>query len=542
MTQPPGPDESTGPAQPSEPVPPVDSGQPRTVPLPGESGPEAEGVAPPVPGAAAGEAGSDGAASVDGSEVGAGDGARIRPPVPAAQEHGAGAYGQPGHPGQPQHPGQLGYPGQPPYPGQPGQPGQPQYPGQPGHPGQSPYQGQPGYQGQPPYPGQPYYPGQAGYPGQGQFGYPGQAGAYGAPQYPAGAYDQSQGYGGVYDPSQAYAIYQMVPVAGVIGEGDPLVSPDFAGWWRRSMAILRRGWDKLALLQLIGLAVVLAYSVPLSLVSLDLSGDLSRTDPVTGAPVPPDPGQVFPALGLILLGSFVGVFVSFVVSIASNHVAVAIAAGVRPRLGAALLLAARRVFPLLGWQVLAGLIVCVGFCACFLPAIYLAAVFTLLPAVVTFERGGSAISRCFKLFHQDLGASISRIATTIALGAAAAFVGAIISIIVQGGTGGASALSLEPVGVTGADGKFVLGVVLASVVSEVIARAGAVVTAPMSLATYADMRARVEGLSTATLASEIGLAPDAGQYNGQQPEQPPVPVQGQQPEQGSDQDWMPPNR
>ncbi|MFF5226810.1 hypothetical protein [Dactylosporangium sp. NPDC000521] len=527
MTQPPGPDESTGPARPSEPVTPaesgqpVDSGQPPTAPLPGEAGPQAEGAAAPVPAAAGGETEQPGHPGHPG-----------QPPAP----------GQPGHPGQPPAPGQPGHPGQPQQagqPGLPGHPGQPQYPGQPTYPGQPPFAGQPGYPGQPQYPGQPTYPGQAPYPGQ--------AGAYGQPQYPSGGYDQSQGYGGVYDPSQAYAVYQMTPVSGLyagqIGEGDPLVSPDYSGWWRRSMAVLGRGWQKLALLQLIGLAVTLAYSVPLSLASLGLTDELSRTDPVTGAPVAPDFGQLFPAVGLIVLGAFVGVFVSFVIAIASNHVVVTIAAGLRPRFGAALLLAARRVFPLLGWQVLAGMIVIAGICACILPAIYLSAVFTLLPAVVTFERGTSAISRCFKLFHQDLGASIGRIATTIGLGVAVGFVASIVSALVQGGTAGASSLSLQPMEVTGADGTIVLGVVLAAIVSEVIARAGAVVTAPMSLATYADMRARLDGLSTATLANEIGLAPEPGHpYQGQQPEQPPVSVQEQQPGQGSDQDWMPPNR
>ena len=154
-------------------------------------------------------------------------------------------------------------------------------------------------------------------------------------------------------------------------------------------------------------------------------------DPDTGAPVMPDFGKLFGVLGLTLVGSFLAIMVTFAVAIACNHVAVSVAAGLQPRLGAALGLAVRRVFPLIGWQILAGLIILVGICACVLPAIYLSAVFMLLPAVVTFERGGSAISRCFKLFHQDLGASISRIATIAGIGIGIGVVAYIINMLIQ---------------------------------------------------------------------------------------------------------------
>jgi len=82
-------------------------------------------------------------------------GAPQAPGIPAPGMPGAGPYGQPQYPGQPQQ-----YPGQPPAPGH-AAPGQPT-PGQPG-PGQPPYGGQPGFppagpQGPPPPPGGPWPP------------------------------------------------------------------------------------------------------------------------------------------------------------------------------------------------------------------------------------------------------------------------------------------------------------------------------------------------------------------------------------------------
>jgi hypothetical protein len=376
------------------------------------------------------------------------------------------------------------------------------------------------------------------------------------PQYPAGGYDQSQQYGTQYDPSQPYVIYQAMPAGGVfaggIGEGDPLISPDYSGWWRRSVAIVKQGWRSLAVLQLIGFVVSLLFSVPQALLLLNLSQDLTTAsttvDPDTGAPVAPDLSSVFPVIGLTLVGLFLTIMVGFAVAIACNHVAVSVAAGLRPRLGAALGLAVRRMFPLLGWQILAGLLVLLGVCACILPAIYLSAVFMVLPVVVTFERGGSAISRCFKLFHQDLGASIGRIATIGGITFGIAVVAYVISTIIQAAAGGPAfdpQITDNGNGITsfGDFGTgYLVAVVAGAVVSDLLSRAGAVLTATLTMTAYADLRARVEPLTTAVLANEAGLAPTYPQPQpGQQ--QPGQQQYGQeQYGQAPDSDWMPPNR
>ena len=56
-------------------------------------------------------------------------------------------------------------------------------------------------------------------------------------------------------------------------------------------------------------------------------------------------------------------------------------------------------------------------------------------------------------------------------------------------------------------GALVAGLIASSVVSGLIDAAGAVLTSVLTLTAYADLRARIEPLSTATLAAEIGLTP-----------------------------------
>ncbi|GAA3188602.1 hypothetical protein ACFO1B_10400 [Dactylosporangium siamense] len=399
-----------------------------------------------------------------------------------------------------------------------------------------------------PQPGYPQYPGQPTpqYPGQPTPQYPGQpTPQYPGPQYPAGGYDQSQPYPVQYDPSQPYVIYQAMPTGGMfhgaIGEDDPLVSPDYAGWWRRSLAIVRQAWQPLVALQFIGFLVALAVGAPQALLALKLDSELGAmgtgVDPDTGAPVMPDLGKLFQVFGLTLAGSFLAIVVALVVNIACNHVAVSVAAGLRPRLGAALALAGRRLFPLIGWQFLAGLIIALGVCACVLPAIYLVAVFMLLPAVVTFERGGSAISRCFKLFHQDLGASIARIATIGGISIGVGVVAYIINLIIQT-VPGQPTFDPDSSSLFGGIGAgFVVAVVIGAAVAQLMSSGAAVLTAPLTLTAYADLRARIEPTTTAILANEAGLAPTYPQP--QYPDQPPPPQAGPD---ASGSDWMPPNR
>jgi hypothetical protein len=281
---------------------------------------------------------------------------------------------------------------------------------------------------------------------------------------------------------------------------DPLISPDAAGWWRRSIAIVRAGWTQLAAIQAIGAAVQVVVQVPLMLYVASRRDQLIPTVQSDGATAgSPDVTGLFAFLGLSLIVAFAAIVIGAVVTIATIQVGVAIAAGGQPRLGPALLAALRRAFPLLGWQMLAGLVMAAGLCACVLPIFYLLAVFTILPAVVTFERT-NAISRCFRLFHGSLGPAVGRIAAILGIGIGAAVVSSILSGIV-GAAAGASA-GLAPTAAS--NGASVAATVVSVLISAVIARGTGVLTGPLTLTAYADLRARIEPLTTQTLLAELG--------------------------------------
>src|SRR5687767_9238575 len=64
---------------------------------------------------------------------------------------------------------------------------------------------------------------------------------------------------------------RFVPSAGYTLPGqlqqpgyDPLISPDYNGWWSRSIAIVKRGWKPLAGLQAVGLAIALVVQAPIA--------------------------------------------------------------------------------------------------------------------------------------------------------------------------------------------------------------------------------------------------------------------------------------
>lgn len=276
---------------------------------------------------------------------------------------------------------------------------------------------------------------------------------------------------------------------------DPLISPDAAGWWRRSVAIVSVGWMHLAAIQAIGAAVQVMVEVPLKLYIASRPTPMLFADPSAGTtPDPPNVTALLEPLGLSLTAVFAATVIGTVVAIATMQVGVVIAAGGQPRLGPALLAAARRTFPLLGWQMVAGLVVAAGLCACVLPALYLLAVFTILPAVVAFERT-NAISRCLGLFRGNVGPAVGRTATIIGIGVAAGIVTTIFTRLI-GATGFAPTAASTSVSIA--------ATVMSTVIGAITARSSAILTGPLTLTAYADLRARIEPLTTQTLLAELG--------------------------------------
>jgi hypothetical protein len=363
--------------------------------------------------------------------------------------------------------GPQAYPPQSPPPGQYGAP----QPGQYGAP-------QPGAYGSP------AQPGQYGAPPPGQYGAP-QPGQYGAPQ--PGAYGTpAGGYGGGYGapPPSGYG----TPLAA----NDPLISPDYGGWWQRAMAIVKNGLRPLILVQVVGLLVPLVLQVPAAVLLALAANDLVDTTDAA------DTGQLFAVFGLTFLGVFVAIIVSAIVTIAAIQIATSVAVGVQPQVGTAIRVALRRAFPLLGWGILAGLLVAVGLCACVLPGLYLACVFTVLPAVVAFERS-NAIGRCFSLFHGSLGPAFGRVLTIIAVSLVAGVAGAAIGRGIES----AFAAALDN------NAGLIAGAVGSTLVSAVFTGAAAILSGPLTLTAYADLRSRIEPLNANVLAQEIGVGAPA---------------------------------
>jgi hypothetical protein len=291
-------------------------------------------------------------------------------------------------------------------------------------------------------------------------------------------------------PPGAQQAHPWPSVAGPGGPVDPLISPDYAGWWERSINLVKRFWQPLVILQAIGAVAGLIVLIPFGIYSIGIASKLPQTGQVNDANINDFMGSYFAFIGVALIGVVLAGLISILVELASLRLLASGVAGGPADVGTALRGALPRVLPVIGWGILGGLLVLVGLCLCIIPGLYVGAVLVVLPAVVLFERGG-AIGRCFKLFNGNFGASLARVATIWGIGLVAALVGITISAIFSGVFGGT------------ATNPSVAAEVAGSVVQVILTGALGVLLAPLTLTTYADMRARVEPLSTAVLASEL---------------------------------------
>jgi hypothetical protein len=317
---------------------------------------------------------------------------------------------------------------------------------------------------------QPAQPGPPGYPP-----YPGQAGPPGYPGYPS---------------------YPAQPMQVQFDPTDPLVSNDYNGWFQRAVAIIKAGWKPLARLQAIILAPLLLLLIPMNIVAglqqRSFNEDLLRSteaDPFSAFNVT----SLLAASGIVIVVSILSAIWVGAGTLATARMVVTIATGGHPSAGAALRSIVGRIPAYLGWGLLAGLITLVALLVCILPVFYVAAVFAVLSPVVLFERG-NPISRCFQLFHKDLGAALIRILTIAGLGIGAGIVFAIIS-----GIGGAAFGAGFAPGVTQSTATIIASAIFSTVVTVLSYLFSGVVITPFIVATYTDLRARTEPFSTSQL-------------------------------------------
>jgi hypothetical protein len=142
------------------------------------------------------------------------------------------------------------------------------------------------------------------------------------------------------------------------------------------------------------------------------------------------------SIGGALLG-LVGGLIVFVVALLAQAASVYVvgkqASGEEVGAGPALSFAAGRALPLLGWGILAAILIGVGFILLVIPGIYLIVVFAAsLTGVIMFERAG--IGRTFSLVNPAFGQTLGRL-LSFALAALvySAILGMIVGVIFREG-------------------------------------------------------------------------------------------------------------
>jgi hypothetical protein len=249
------------------------------------------------------------------------------------------------------------------------------------------------------------------------------------------------------------------------------VPADLGGWIQRIVGTVQR--SLVPLLQIN--AVVAVVSVVVALALGTGTTNLTPEDLASG-----QFGAQFG--GLALLGVLISGLVSLLATIASVHVVLTQAGGGPGDLGAALRFAPSRLLPMIGWSLLAGLLIVLGFILLILPGLYLVCVFAAtLGGVVVVERAG--IGRCFRLFNNRFGPTLGRMLLLLVAMFVYYFVVGLLAALL-GGPGSVLAVIIQA---------------LFGIVASIVGTAATVVT-------YAELRFHDRdrpGALTPTLVSEL---------------------------------------
>jgi hypothetical protein len=258
------------------------------------------------------------------------------------------------------------------------------------------------------------------------------------------------------------AAYPTGPAAGPAPSADPLIAASFSDWWSKVFGVLARSWQPLLLIQL-------ATVVP---------GMVLSAFVVAAA----NSGSAAVSFGAAVLG-LVGALIVFVVALLAQGASVYVvgkqASGQEVGAGPALSFAAGRALLLLGWGVVAGLMLLVGFVLLVLPGLYLLVVFgASLVGVIMFERAG--VGRTFALVNPAFGQTLGRLLSFA------------VVAIVYGGIAGGIARAIA--------GRGVAGEILANILSLPITFA----SVGVAVVTYAGLRHRENpAVTTPMLAAEL---------------------------------------
>lgn len=280
--------------------------------------------------------------------------------------------------------------------------------------------------------------------------------------------------------------YPPYPVGGGVPapHNDPLVPPDFGGWFNRVFGVFRRSWKPLLILQVMAVAVGALVGVAQFLVVPDrarLGAEIGQA-PATG-----------PAIAVYLVGLVISLVANAFIASASVVAVVRDAVGHPTGALAALRLGTSRAFPLLGWCVVGGLMMAVtlGITAVIPligPILFLAVLLYLgvvfgasLLGVVVIERG--TLGRCFALVGRRFWPTVGRLVLLGLIAAVYALVAVIVPVLLAV-SGTTPVLSV------------ILAVILLLPLWTLVPAVGVV--------TYSELRFREDGVtSTASLAAEM---------------------------------------
>jgi hypothetical protein len=277
---------------------------------------------------------------------------------------------------------------------------------------------------------------------------------------------------------------------------DPLVPPPYSGfdgWFKRLTGTTRRSWRPvlvvLALTHVLPAMTVGVLAVAYFGLFTPFFSLLQTQEPLDGSEVGPFVAGilVFVLVGIVVvsLGQALGYA-------GSTWILTREAVGQPAPIGDALRYGLRRMVGLWGWTLLFGLIIGLGFCLCVLPGLYFGLALALFGPVYMFERG-NPFGRAWRMFHDNFGPVLGRVALLAAALFAVQMVVSLIQNVVLTAVGGPQApaeltMTLSLV--------FTLFGYLIQLPATMIQTIGVVVT-------YAEQRARLAPLNSATLAAEL---------------------------------------
>lgn len=278
---------------------------------------------------------------------------------------------------------------------------------------------------------------------------------------------------------------------------DPMVTPPGAGvngWFQRVSGMFKRSWKSLGLIFVITqLAPAIAFAVAgVLLVVAALAPYRALIDSSTAGRNPQSglPAWFAGFMITAVIATVILIFVQAAGYAAATFAATREAAGLPAPLGEALAYGFRRCAGLVGWQIVTALLIFLGVIACILPAFYVAAATALVGPIYLFERG-APISRSFRIFHNNLGRVLGRVALVVAVYYGGTMVVSIVENIANALLGSTDPAVAMPAAIGVAIGGALVGLPLTMFLFVGI------------LLTYAEQRAYEAPTSAAQLAAEL---------------------------------------